>query len=460
MARRRDRASVVEEATRRSAGAGRRVQLGPDQIVRTEWETDRAILVGLARDHGRVAIEEESLDELSALAATAGAETVERFLQVREAPHAATYVGRGKIEAIRAAADLHDATLVVFDDELAPAQQRNLEEALGGRRVLDRTQLILDIFAMHATTAEGKVQTELAQLHYRLPRLRGRGAYLSRLGAGIGTRGPGETVLEVDRRRIGERIKRLSGQLAELDRTRMTKRKGRRASGLAQWSLVGYTNAGKSTLLNQLTDAGVLVEDKLFSTLDTTVRRLELPGARRVLVSDTVGLVAKLPHDLVRAFHSTLEEVAEADLVVHVVDASGADPMGHVEVTREVLRDVGAQDVAEVVVWNKVDRADPGTVGHLLATVPGSVAISASTGEGVDKFLEAAWARQNAAHPVVDLEIPYADAGVLARLRAAGEVLQEEHGSAGSRVRVRLEPAEAYRWSTYLVGDDVSEDLA
>lgn len=455
MARRRDEASVVEEATRRSAGAGRRVQLGPDQIVRTEWETDRAILVGLARDHGRVATEEESLDELSALAETAGAETVERFLQVREAPHAATYVGRGKVEEIRAAADLHDATLVVFDDELSPAQQRNLEEALGGRRVLDRTQLILDIFAMHATTAEGKVQTELAQLRYRLPRLRGRGAYLSRLGAGIGTRGPGETVLEVDRRRIGERIKRLSGQLAELDRTRLTKRKGRRGSGLAQWALVGYTNAGKSTLLNQLTDAGVLVEDKLFSTLDTTVRRLELPGARRVLLSDTVGLVAKLPHDLVRAFHSTLEEVAEADLVVHVVDASGADPMGHVAVTREVLREVDAHDVAEIVVWNKIDRTDPATVSRLLAQVPGSVAVSAVTGEGVDKFLEAAWARQNAAHPVLDLVVPYAEAGVLARLRTVGDVLAEEHDAAGSRVRVRLDPAEAERWRRF---EAASED--
>jgi len=452
MARRRQPRSVVEEATQRSAGAGRRVSLGPDQIVRTEWETDRAILVGLARDNSAVEAEEESLDELAALAETAGAETVERFLQVRESPSSATYVGKGKVDEIRDAADLHDATLVVFDDELSPAQQRNLEQALGGRRVLDRTQLILDIFALHATTAEGKVQVELAQLRYRLPRLRGRGQYLSKLGAGIGTRGPGETILEVDRRRIGERLKRLSAQLGHLDAARVTKRKSRRKAALAQWSLVGYTNAGKSTLLNRLTDAGVLVEDKLFSTLDTTVRRLELPGGRQVLLSDTVGLVRKLPHDLVRAFHSTLEEVAEADVVLHVVDASSADPFGNLAVTRDVLRDIGADHIPEVVVWNKIDRAGPDTVAGLLRRVPGSVGVSARTGEGIDKFLEAAWARQQATRPVVELRLPFSEGRDLARLRQVAEVLTEEHDEAGMSLRVRLDPADVDRFRRYEAG--------
>ncbi len=434
-------------------GAGRRLTLGPDQVVREDWETDRAVLVGLARSHAQVPAVEESLAELGALAETAGAVPVSTHLQVREAPDPATFIGKGKVEEVRLAGEAHDATLVVFDDELSPAQLRNLEKAFGGRRVLDRTQLILDIFAQHATSREGKVQVELAQLRYRIPRLRGRGALLSRLGGGIGTRGPGETILEVDRRRIEERLARLGRELAALDRTRRTKRQNRRRSGLAHLSLVGYTNAGKSTLLNRLTAAGVLTEDKLFSTLDTTVRRLDLPGGRVVLLSDTVGFVRKLPHDLVRAFRSTLEEVAEADLVLHVVDAAATDPAGQLATVRQVLRDIGAADVAELVVWNKADVADGATLRRLREREPGSVAVSAATGSGVDGLLAAVGERLERDGRVLALLVPYARGDVLARLHTHGDVLAEAHEADGTRLEVRVPDAEASRYAEFTVPD-------
>lgn len=458
----RRRRSRREEPEQTTVGAGRRLRLGPDEVVREDWETDRAILVGLARAGAEVETEEESLLELAALAETAGAEPVATHLQVRNGPDPATYVGRGKVEEIRQDGEIHDATLIVFDDELTPAQQRNLETAFGGRRVLDRTQLILDIFAQHATTREGKVQVELAQLRYRLPRLRGRGALLSRLGGGIGTRGPGETILEVDRRRILEKVSRLKRELASMDVTRRTKRKGRRKSGLPSVSLVGYTNAGKSTILNRLTDAGALVEDKLFSTLDTTVRRADLGGGRAVLLSDTVGFVRKLPHELVRAFHSTLEEGTEADLLLHVVDAGSADPEGQVEVVRKVLTEVGAGDVPEVVVWNKVDLADRSDVGRLLVRYPGSVAVSGATGEGMDRLLAAVVAALDAGASELTLLVPYERGDVVSALHSAGEVLEEAHGSTGTRLRVRLSNENAGRFSSYSVNgsDSAGNDVA
>ncbi|HEV3473110.1 MAG TPA: GTPase HflX, partial [Actinomycetota bacterium] len=289
---------------------------------------------------------EYSLDELEALADTAGADAVDRIIQRRDTPDSATYLGKGKAEEVVNTAAILDADMVIFDDELTPAQGRNLEEIAGvnplaerGLKIIDRTGLILDIFAQHARSAEGKLQVELAQLNYRLPRLRGWGDVLSRLGGGIGTRGPGETALESERRAILRRIQRVKKDLEELERTRRLKRKQRGRTGVPVVALVGYTNAGKSTLLRALTTAQVLVQDQLFSTLDPTTRRLEISRNHEVLLSDTVGFVRKLPHQLVEAFRSTLEEIGEAHLLLHLVDAS-ADPVRQIDAVRRVLADL------------------------------------------------------------------------------------------------------------------------
>ncbi|HVL64912.1 MAG TPA: GTPase HflX, partial [Actinomycetota bacterium] len=307
---------------------------------------------------------EASLDELQALADTAGADATERIIQRIDTPHPATYLGKGKAREVVDVAAATGADMIIFDDELTPAQGRNLEELAGVNpladkqlKIVDRTGLILDIFAQHARSAEGKLQVELAQLNYRLPRLRGWGDVLSRLGGGIGTRGPGETALESERRAILRRIERVKKDLGELERTRRLKRKQRVRTGIPVVALVGYTNAGKSTMLRRLTDASVLVEDRLFSTLDPTTRRLELPAEGAILLTDTVGFVRKLPHELVEAFRSTLEEVTEATLLLHVVDA-------HLDVDRQlaavqrVLGDIGAADKPAVVALNKADLID------------------------------------------------------------------------------------------------------
>ncbi len=313
---------------------------------------------------------------------------VETVLQRRDAPHPATYIGSGKAEELRELADDADIDVVVFDDELTPAQQRNLEQ-LFERDVVDRVALILDIFAQHATSQEGMVQVELAQLRYRLPRLRGRGLQLSQQGGGIGTRGPGETQLEVDRRRIQRRVSKLEADLDRLARTCATQRKSRRRRDVPVVALVGYTNAGKSTLLNVLTRSDALVEDRLFSTLDPTIRRLHLPGGETVLLADTVGFVRRLPHQLVEAFRSTLDEVVDADLLVQVVDGSSWEADAQIEAVRTVLREIGAGERPELLVFNKLDVADPDGVDDLLAAHPGSVTVSAATGEGAEKLVEA-----------------------------------------------------------------------
>ena len=333
---------------------------------------------------------------------------------------------------------------MVFDDELTPAQQRNLEQ-LFSCDVVDRVALILDIFAQHAHSQEGMVQVELAQLRYRLPRLRGRGTQLSQQGAGggargglVGTRGPGETQLEVDRRRILERVRRLEKDLERLAKRRATQRKARQRREVTTLALVGYTNAGKSTLLNVLTRSDVLVEDRLFSTLDPSTRRLRLPGGEIVLLSDTVGFVRRLPHQLVEAFRSTLEEVVDADLLVHVVDASSADAEDQIAAVHDVLEEIGAGAVPELVVVNKTDVADPVTVKDLLDSHPGSVAVSASTGDGVDGFLATLGARLRALVPIVELEVPYDRGDVVAALHREGEVLVEVHDDSGTRVRAAI----------------------
>src|SRR6476661_713423 len=354
------------------AEAGRQRRRLTATEVDLERLRQRALLVGV----GATSVEEAeaSIAELALLTDTAGAVPVESVLQRRRTPDPATYVGKGKAEALRELTRALDIDVVIIDDELSPSQQRNLE-SLFAVDVVDRVALILDIFAQHATSQDGAVQVELAQLRYRLPRLRGRGTQLSQQGGGIGTRGPGETQLEVDRRRLLTRIQRLERDLKDLGATRATQRKARRRRDLPTVALVGYTNAGKSTLLNQLTHAGVLVENQLFSTLDPTTRRLRLPGGETVLVSDTVGFVRRLPHQLVDAFRSTLEEVVDADLLLHVVDASSPDADGRIAAVETVLREIDAGDVPVQLVWNKADLADAETMHDQIAAHAGSVAI-------------------------------------------------------------------------------------
>ncbi|HUP04116.1 MAG TPA: GTPase HflX [Bryobacteraceae bacterium] len=399
---------------------------------------ERAILVGVewtARAHRTGAPAEESLEELAGLAASAGAETVERVLQSRPGPEAATLVGSGKVEELAAAVRSLRADLVIFDRDLTPTQQRNLESALQAK-VIDRTQLILDIFASRARTREGRLQIELAQLSYLLPRLAGHGAQMSRLGGGIGTRGPGETKLETDRRRIARRIKKVEDDLEGVRRGRALHRGRRNAVPLPTLALAGYTNAGKSTLFNRLTQAGVLVDARMFATLDPTVRPLILPSRRRVLLSDTVGFIRNLPTTLVKAFRATLEEVAEAALVLHVVDVSApwaSDYLAHV---MEVLAEIGAAAIPQILVMNKVDRlpaaeADLDALSRRFLGGPhaaATVGISALAGEGIDRLLLAIDAALQS-DPVVrvSLRLPAGDGATLALLHRDGRVLKTRH---------------------------------
>ena len=411
---------------------------------------EKIVLVGVVIAPNTVDDAEEGLDELALLVDTAGADAMARVLQRRDAPDPVWYVGKGKAEELREISLTVDADTVVFDTELAPKQSRNLEKLLG-RTAIDRTAVILDIFAQNARSAEGKAQVELAQLRYLLPRLRGKGTALSQQGAGIGTRGPGETKLEVDRRRLLDRMHKLEGQLKDLQRVRLNQRKGRRRNRQAAVALVGYTNAGKSTLLNRLTEAGVLVENRLFSTLDPTTRRLSLPGGEVVLLSDTVGFVRNLPHQLVEAFKSTLDEVAEADLLVHVVDASAVSPEGNIDAVDDVLGSIEAARVPQLIVFNKTDVAWPERVEQLLGRYPGSVAISAYRGDGVPELLEAISDRIRALTNVIELFIPYGRGDLLAAVHREGEVLVESHEDAGTRVRARLDSAGAGRFSDVIV---------
>ncbi len=411
---------------------------------------EKIVLVGVVIAPNTVDDAEEGLDELALLVDTAGADAMARVLQRRDAPDPVWYVGKGKAEELREISLTVDADTVVFDTELAPKQSRNLEKLLG-RTAIDRTAVILDIFAQNARSAEGKAQVELAQLRYLLPRLRGKGTALSQQGAGIGTRGPGETKLEVDRRRLLDRMHKLEGQLKDLQRVRLNQRKGRRRNRQASVALVGYTNAGKSTLLNRLTEAGVLVENRLFSTLDPTTRRLSLPGGEVVLLSDTVGFVRNLPHQLVEAFKSTLDEVAEADLLVHVVDASAVSPEGNIDAVDDVLGSIEAARVPQLIVFNKTDVAWPERVQQLLDRYPGSVAISAYRGDGVAELLEAISDRVRALTNVIELFIPYGRGDLLAAVHREGEVLVESHEDAGTRVRARLDSAGAGRFRDVIV---------
>ncbi|MEO7429450.1 MAG: GTPase HflX [Acidimicrobiales bacterium] len=417
---------------------------------------EKIVLVGVTLPPRTAEDTQAGLDELSLLVDTAGADEVGRIVQKRRAPDPPTYVGKGKAEELRELALETDCDTVVFDNELSPGQQRNLEKLLG-RTAIDRTAVILDIFAQNAHSQEGKAQVELALLKYRLPRIRGKGTALSQQaggmsagGARIGTRGPGETQLEVDRRRIQRRIHKLEAELRQIDKHRATQRKAQRRSRVLRVAIVGYTNAGKSTLLNRLTDAGVLVEDRLFATLDATTRRLDLPGGEKVLLTDTVGFIRKLPHDLVEAFKSTLAVAADADLLVHVVDSSALDVPGNLDAVRTVLREIGADDVPELLAFNKADLA-PEAAERLASSHQGSVAFSAASGEGVDGLLHTVADRLRALTNVVELSIPYDRGDLLAAIHREGEVLVELPADGAMRLRVRRDDAALGRFVEYVV---------
>ncbi|MDQ3963921.1 MAG: GTPase HflX [Actinomycetota bacterium] len=414
----------------------------------TRPERERAVLVGALLGSARSEDAEYSLDELEALADTAGADAVDRVLQLRDAPDSATYLGKGKAEEVVNAAAILDADMVIFDDELTPAQGRNLEEMAGvnplaerGLKIIDRTGLILDIFAQHARSAEGKLQVELAQLNYRLPRLRGWGDVLSRLGGGIGTRGPGETALESERRAILRRIQRVKKDLDELERTRRLKRKQRTRTGVPVIALVGYTNAGKSTLLRALTDAQVLIQDQLFSTLDPTTRRLELSRNHEVLLTDTVGFVRKLPHQLVEAFRSTLEEVGEAHLLLHLVDAR-QDAERQIDAVTRVLGDLGLAEKPFVLALNKIDLLEEVEIDKLRGRYPDAVFLSAQEGTGIEELLARLELELSKLRVEVALDIPFERGDVVSRVHEQGDVIEETYGESGTHLIARL-PREA-----------------
>lgn len=433
---------AARHALRRAAGL--RTEL--EDITEVEYRQlrlERVVLVGVWTE-GTVADAENSMAELALLAETAGSEVLEAIYQRRQSPDPATYVGRGKVDGLREIVQATGADTVICDGELAPSQLRNLEDRLKVK-VVDRTALILDIFAQHAKTKEGKAQVELAQLSYMKQRLRGWGGNLSRQaggraagGEGIGGRGPGETKIETDRRRINDRMAKLRRQLKEMTGTREVKRQDRRRHKIPSVAIAGYTNAGKSSLLNRLTKAGVLVEDALFATLDPTVRRTTTDDGRVYTMSDTVGFVRHLPHQIVEAFRSTLEEVADADLVVHVVDGSHPDPEGQLAAVRGVFAEIGAGEVPELVAINKTDIADPLVISRLMAREPHSVAVSARSGAGIADLLAAIEA--DLPHPATELValVPYARGDLVNRVHEEGEVISIEHTGEGSLIHARV----------------------
>ncbi|WP_141495000.1 GTPase HflX [Kytococcus schroeteri] len=408
---------------------------------------ERVVLAHVQTD-GTTADAENSLAELAALAETAGSTVLTGVIQRRQKPDPATWMGSGKAAELADIVAAEGADTVIADDELAPSQRRALEDVVKVK-VIDRTALILDIFAQHAKSREGRAQVELAQLQYLLPRLRGWGESMSRQaggrvagGEGIGSRGPGETKIELDRRRINSQMAKLRKQIAQMKTVRDTKRSSRRDHHVPSVVIAGYTNAGKSSLLNRLTRAGVLVENQLFATLDPTVRRTQTADGRVFTLADTVGFVRSLPHQLVEAFRSTLEEVADADLVLHVVDGSHPDPESQISAVREVLAEVmdehGAESVNEVIVVNKADAADPDVLTRLLRAEKRSIAVSARTGQGIEELR--ALVEAELPHPSieVDLVVPYDRGDLVARLHAEGEVLAERHLEEGTHLRARI----------------------
>lgn len=413
-----------------------------------EQKPETVLLVGTDIDKKQNT--EESLQELERLVDTAGGEAVGQIIQRRETPDPSTYIGKGKLEELKALQIETQASTVIFDDQLSPAQQRNLEAALEVK-VLDRTALILDIFAQRAHSHEGQLQVELAQMRYLLPRLGGKGLVLSRLGGGIGTRGPGETKLEVDRRRIRSKVHDIEEEIKMVCAQRAVHRSRRVQSGLPCVSIVGYTNAGKSTLLNRLTDAGVLVEDKLFATLDPTIRMLVLPSGRKLLLADTVGFIRKLPHALIAAFRATLEEVIYADVLLHVIDASAEDWQEQSSSVYEVLKELGATDKPVVTVMNKIDNLSGHAKFRKLLWKDGAVGISAKEGTGIEELFEALDEALSHLNRSATLLIPYEDSGVLNVLYEQAIVQSKEFTPDGIEVCALLTQALSGQLAAYIV---------
>jgi len=409
-----------------------------------QLQLERVVLVGVWTE-GSAEMAENSLAELKALAETAGSEVLEGLIQRRDKPDPATYIGSGKVNELRQIVVSSGADTVICDGELSPSQLRQLEDKLKVK-VVDRTALILDIFAQHAKSKEGKAQVELAQIAYLLPRLRGWGDSLSRQvggraagGAGIGGRGPGETKIETDRRRIRDKMAKLRREIAEMKVSRDTKRQERKRFNIPSVAIAGYTNAGKSSLLNKLTDAGVLVENALFATLDPTVRKSQTSEGRIYTLSDTVGFVRHLPHQLIDAFKSTLEEVSGADVIVHVVDGSHPDPFEQIRAVREVINEIGGAEIPEIIAINKVDAADPEVVMEILRKEKNSFAFSARTGFGIDGLVRAI--EKSLPHPNVEINalIPYDRGDLVSAVHERGEILSEEYVETGTQMRALVD---------------------
>ena len=418
--------------------------------------TERAIIVGMEYGGGASIIgwsAEDSLEELKQLADTAGAEVVARFLQKRPKPDPAFFIGRGKVQELALYVQQENVDLCIFDDELSPAQQRNIEQAMGVR-VLDRTALILDIFAQRAHTNEGKLQVELAQLQYTLPRIMGKGLALSRLGGGIGTRGPGETKLEVDRRRIRDRIAYIKECIGKVKSVRTLHRAGRAKANVPTVSLVGYTNAGKSTLLNTLTNSDIYAQDQLFATLDPTTRQLDLPNKQQAILTDTVGFIQRLPHQLVAAFQSTLEEVVQSDVLLHVIDVSHELYKEQAAAVYQVLDELGAKDKTIITVYNKIDKLPPDSgLAERLSKEENSICISAKARYNLDGLL--ALIAENLKLKAVEESflVPYSDSAAVGRLHDAGTVLEQEYLAEGTLLKVRLDAEQVQQFAKYLAAD-------
>ena len=431
-------------ALKRVAGLSTELQDVTDVEYR-QLRLEKVVLIGVW-GKGTLQDAENSLRELAALAETAGAEVLDGLLQRRDLPDAASYLGKGKAQELKAVVAACGADTVIADTELSPSQRRNLEDIVKVK-VVDRTAIILDIFAQHAKSREGKAQVELAQLEYLLPRLRGWGESMSRQaggqvggGVGIGSRGPGETKIELDRRRINTRMAKLRKQIKEMAPARDTMRSSRSKNQVPSVAIAGYTNAGKSSLLNRITRAGVLVENALFATLDPTVRRTETSDGREYTLSDTVGFVRNLPHQLVEAFRSTIEEISLSDLVVHVVDASHPDPGGQIQTVRDVLAEVEANDVKELVVFNKCDLIDETQKLALRGMEPGSILVSAATGEGIAELLEKIESLLPKPELFLKVLVPYSRGDLISRIHSEGKVAKLEHRDTGTYVETLVKP--------------------
>ncbi|MDR2035723.1 MAG: GTPase HflX [Coriobacteriales bacterium] len=428
--------------------------MSSEQMFETAEKIERAVLVGIALPHEEWPLE-ESLKELDSLITTAGAETVGTLTQKLDKPHPRTFVGKGKVAEIAQLVGALQADLVVFDSELTPTQQSNLEHEIKGVKIIDRTALILDIFALHATTREGRLQVKLAQTYYLLPRLRGMWAHLAghRMGGGVGSRfGEGESQLEVDRRMVRRRIDSLTAELVKVETERATQRKSRASSRVFRLALAGYTNAGKSSLLNCLTGADVLVYDKLFATLDSTTRRLELPDGRVITITDTVGFIQKLPHTLVESFKSTLDEVREADLIVHVVDAAAEQREAHILAVQEVLQEVDAHNVPQLIVLNKSDLLSSAQREVLTKRHPNAVLFSARSGSGTDELFSAIVRFADKASVLMRVLVPY-NKGALVRLaHEQTTIISEEYVGEGTLLELSVTEDLVSRFAPYRTG--------